>query len=170
MQEKSDITQNFLDRFEKLTVRIGQSTAAACKTVGISRSLFYEIRDGKREPTLKMLERLRQAEASAIADEAGSVESGNAKSSGEVNELPVARENISQVNDGPAGTVTEALLRLARANEQIAKHLQASCAAIVDLAILTNSDPPPAQDPPGCGMIDRVTGTTYPYKKKGPKR
>ena len=65
MQEKSDRTQKFLDSFESLSVRCGWKTAEACRRIGISRSLFYELRDGAREVTSKMESRLEQAELEA---------------------------------------------------------------------------------------------------------
>jgi len=65
MQEKSDRLRSFLDRFNNLSVRIGQNTGQTCKTAGISRSLFYEIRDGKRDLTAKMEDRLSYAEKAA---------------------------------------------------------------------------------------------------------
>ena len=54
-----------MDTFERLSVRSGWKTAEACRQIGISRSLFYELRDGKREVTAKMEARLREAEREA---------------------------------------------------------------------------------------------------------
>jgi hypothetical protein len=62
MQQKSDTNKEFLDRFSALGVRLDLNTLQTCRKVGISRSLFYEIRDRKREVTIKMLERLAAAE------------------------------------------------------------------------------------------------------------
>ena len=63
MQQKSYNTRIFLDRANALAVRNGLSTSALCRTIGISRSLFYDIKDGQRDATEKMLGRLRDAEA-----------------------------------------------------------------------------------------------------------
>lgn len=65
MQQKSDSSATFLDRSSVLAVRLSLSVVQCCKKIGISRSLFYEIRDGKREVTDKMMARLEQAEKDA---------------------------------------------------------------------------------------------------------
>lgn len=65
VQEKSDTLRNFLDRFDALAVRLSASVAATCREVGISRSLFYELRDGRRPLTAKMEQRLTEAERRA---------------------------------------------------------------------------------------------------------
>lgn len=62
MQDLSDRSYRFLEKFVRLSVGNGLKTAAACREFGISRSIFYDIRAGKREVTAKMEARLRQVE------------------------------------------------------------------------------------------------------------
>lgn len=69
MQEKSDRTSIFLDRFNAYAVRNSFKTAEACRNIGISRSLFYNLRDRKRDVTLKMEHRLADAENLARSKE-----------------------------------------------------------------------------------------------------
>lgn len=69
MQDKSDRTKLFLDKFDQFCVRNGLKVKEACERVGISRSLFYDLRDGKREVTLKMEERLNRAETPIFNEE-----------------------------------------------------------------------------------------------------
>lgn len=65
MQEKSDTLSDFLDRFHKLSVRFGGNTVQTCREIDLSRSLFYEIRDGKRPIKDKTWRKLEGAERKA---------------------------------------------------------------------------------------------------------
>jgi hypothetical protein len=65
LQDKSDRLKNFLGRFDALCVRTAIKTAEACRSIGVSRSLFYELRSGKREVTDKIMNRLAMAEREA---------------------------------------------------------------------------------------------------------
>ena len=62
MQDLSDRSYRFLEQFVRLAVRNRLKTAAACREFGISRSIFYDIRSGKREVTARMEARLLQIE------------------------------------------------------------------------------------------------------------
>jgi len=62
LQEKSDSLENFLDRFNHTVVQSGLSLVQFCKKADISRSLFYEIRDGNRAVSDKVWRKLEAAE------------------------------------------------------------------------------------------------------------
>lgn len=65
VQGKSDKNAKFLNRWECLRVRTGLKTVQLCGFADISRSLFYAIRDGSREPTGKLFAKLEAAERAA---------------------------------------------------------------------------------------------------------
>ena len=65
MQEKLDTLPNFLDRWDRLSVRTGLNTVHLCEFADISRALYYAIREGSRAPTDKVLAKLAVAEAAA---------------------------------------------------------------------------------------------------------
>lgn len=65
LQAKLDNSEIFLDRFNQLSVQTGLSIVQCCKNAGISRSLFYEIRDGNRAVSDKVIRKLEQAERTA---------------------------------------------------------------------------------------------------------
>lgn len=54
-----------MDRFGRISVRQGRSIVQCCKDAGISRSLFYEIRDGNRAISDKVWAKLENAERAA---------------------------------------------------------------------------------------------------------
>ena len=65
MQEKSDSLRKFLDRVGKLSVLYGFSTVQTCIKIGLARSLYYQIKDGKRPITAKLWRKLEEAERTA---------------------------------------------------------------------------------------------------------
>jgi hypothetical protein len=66
LQQKSDSLSSFLDRFHTLSVRFGGSVVQTCRAIDMSRSLFYEIRDGRRHLTEKAWRKLEAAERAAF--------------------------------------------------------------------------------------------------------
>jgi hypothetical protein len=89
LQGKSDSPEVFLDRFNQLSVQIGLSIVQCCKNAGISRSLFYEIRDKNRAVSDKVWRKLERAERLAGISPAGQVAAAeNAGSSGNPKDPP----------------------------------------------------------------------------------
>lgn len=60
LQEKKDRKAKFLTDFEDIRVLNGWSVVEMCRQSGITRSLFYAIRDGVQEASAKTLEKLEK--------------------------------------------------------------------------------------------------------------
>ena len=85
MQEESDSLRKFLDSVEKLSVLYGFSTVQTCIKIGLARSLYYQIKDGKRPITDKLWRKLEAAEQAAGI---GEKKPGDVFRSGEVKDFP----------------------------------------------------------------------------------
>lgn len=55
---KKDTSSEFLHTFESYRTKTGYSISEACEAIGISRSMFYAIRDGRQPASDKLRSRL----------------------------------------------------------------------------------------------------------------
>jgi hypothetical protein len=58
---KKDTSSEFLHTFESYRTKTGYSISEACEQIGISRSMFYAIRDGRLPASDKLRSRLEVA-------------------------------------------------------------------------------------------------------------
>ena len=104
MQEKSDSLRIFLDSVDTLAVLHDFSTVQTCAKIGLSRSLYYQIKDGKRPITDKVWRKLDEAKRTAGI---GEKKPGDVFRSGDVKEFHPPIEKNLPVPQGVMATAKE---------------------------------------------------------------
>lgn len=121
----------FLDRFDTLAVRFSGSTAKTCRALGMSRSLFYELKSGNRPITSKVWRKLEEAEK-GVGIEQGHFVSRETKSNREEKGILVSHETERKESDARewSDAIDAAMARLGIAPADLAEQLQRSAEAL----------------------------------------